>query len=358
MTLTEKSRKHLDDIHGDLRAVVLRAAEILPSVSDIITFDITDGVRSLAEQRENVAKGVSKTLDSRHLTGHAVDVLALKSGKDAWSFPEDEQVDLFRPIAAAMKLAAADLGVPVEWGFDLWGWDAPHFQLPKGDYPKGKEVSFLAGGGPFKAKRYAVCVGLVLDTEGGFNPADPSMRGVTLDTLRQWEPDATLDDLKELTEEKAKLIYRALFWHPAGCDDCAPGLDYAVFDFGVHSGPRTAVEYLQSIVGTEADGIFGPLTRAAVKKADAEETINRLMDRRFERMKTLANWQKNQGGWTARIAKVRSGALEMTRQEPEQEPDETPNQPRPLSSYDDHELLREVLNRPIVAQVILSNPVN
>lgn len=356
--LNAQSLKHLNEegLHGDLRAVVLRAAEILPTISDDITFQVEDGLRTLKEQKENVKKGVSKTLKSRHLTGHAVDLKTYKNGKLVWEFPDAQHVEIFIPAANAMKLAAADLGVPLEWGYDLWGWDAPHFQLSKADYPEGAEVSFLDNGRPFQAERFAVCVAKTLATEELWNPDDPSMRGITLPALRRWDPDATINDLKKLDEATARLIYRANYWHPAGCDDCPPGLDYAVFDFAVHSGPREAVQQLQGIVGTGVDGIFGPLTRAAVKKADTEKTINTLMDRRFAYMKTRPNWAKNANGWTKRIKEVRADAIAMAR---EPAPDiERPNAPKALADYGTSDLYTELLRRPEVAQVILQAPAN
>lgn len=343
--LDAKSRAHLDEVHGDLRAVILRAAEL----SDV-KFTVTDGVRTMAEQLEHFRKGNSKTTKSRHLTGHAVDLLAFKNGKDAWQLPEANQVAAFRPVADAVKVAASELGVPIEWGYDLWGWDAPHFQLPWSEYPEGREISHLDQGHGFKASRFNALVGKVLDTEGEWNAADPSMRGVTLETYKRWRPDGTIDDLKSLTPEKAKTIYRALYWHPAGCDDLPAGLDYAVFDFAIHSGVDTAVAHLQDIIGTTPDGIFGANTRAAVSEIDdLPDVINKLMDSRLSRMKTLPNWPANKGGWQSRVSGVREESLAMTMQEPEPEPQQ--KTALTLADYDVDSLAREIANRTNVKDV-------
>ncbi len=119
------SRGRLEGVHGDLKRVVERAIRI----SDV-DFRVLEGVRSLARQRVLVAEGASRTLNSRHLTGHAVDLGALVNGRIAWDWP------LYHRIAAAMKQAAAELNVPLVWGGDWRSFkDGPHFELPRAAYP-------------------------------------------------------------------------------------------------------------------------------------------------------------------------------------------------------------------------------
>lgn len=122
MTLNQRSLDNLKGVHPDLVRVVKRAAENSP-----VPFVVTEGLRNLERQKMLKAAGKSKTLDSRHLTGHAVDLV------DANDFKYDEP-DM-EDIAKAMKAAAAVEKVPIEWGPDMWGWDSPHFQLPKSAYP-------------------------------------------------------------------------------------------------------------------------------------------------------------------------------------------------------------------------------
>jgi len=131
--LSAASRGKLAGLHPDIVAVVERAIEITPS-----DFTVLEGMRTIARQKQLVARGASKTMNSRHLTGHAVDLAPFvdtdSDGKPqiSWSWPD------YYPLAAAVKRAAADLGVPIEWGGDWSKFkDGPHWQLPWKTYPVG-----------------------------------------------------------------------------------------------------------------------------------------------------------------------------------------------------------------------------
>lgn len=120
--LGAKSRSKLQGVHPHLVMVVERAIEI--SEQD---FTVLEGLRSKERQQELYNAGKSKTLNSRHLTGHAVD---LAPWPISWDW------DKFYPIADAMKQAAEELGIGLEWGGDWKSFpDGPHFQLPRKDYP-------------------------------------------------------------------------------------------------------------------------------------------------------------------------------------------------------------------------------
>jgi peptidoglycan L-alanyl-D-glutamate endopeptidase CwlK len=120
-----RSERNLQGVHEDLVKVVRRAAEICP-----VTFIVTEGLRTLARQQELLRKRATTTLRSRHLTGHAVDLAAKIGPEVRWDWP------LYDQLAIAMKAAAQELGVPIEWGGDWTSFkDGPHFQLPWDDYP-------------------------------------------------------------------------------------------------------------------------------------------------------------------------------------------------------------------------------
>jgi len=126
-SLSYRSRERLAGVHPDLVRVVETAILITP-----VDFAVLEGVRTLERQRELLAAGASQTLKSRHLTGHAVDLGAWVASELRWDWP------LYGQIAAAMKHAADQVKVPIEWGGD-WRTlkDGPHFQLPWKEYPDG-----------------------------------------------------------------------------------------------------------------------------------------------------------------------------------------------------------------------------
>lgn len=123
MTLMRRDR--LAGVHEDLVRLAERAAELYPE--DIV---VLEGVRSYERQQELVAKGASRTLRSKHLTGHAVDLAPMLDedgdGKRevSWHWPH------YRELAKYIKRAADELGIEVEWGGDWKRFpDGPHWQL-------------------------------------------------------------------------------------------------------------------------------------------------------------------------------------------------------------------------------------
>ena len=123
--LSEHSLKRLQGVHPDLVAVVRLAITLTAQ-----DFRVIEGLRTRERQRYLVEKGASKTMNSRHLTGHAVDLAPIVDGQVSWDWHH------FYPIAEAMKQAAKIKGVPVEWGGDWAKFrDGPHWQLPRGKYP-------------------------------------------------------------------------------------------------------------------------------------------------------------------------------------------------------------------------------
>jgi peptidoglycan L-alanyl-D-glutamate endopeptidase CwlK len=105
--------------------VVKRAIEITP-----VDFRVLEGLRSLARQKKLKAAGASTILNSRHITGHAIDFAALSDGQVDWSWP------LYGRIGAAFKQAAKEKGVPILWGGDWKSFkDGGHVELPRKSYP-------------------------------------------------------------------------------------------------------------------------------------------------------------------------------------------------------------------------------
>ena len=125
-TLNDTSKKRLKGLHPDLVKVVEAAIRISP-----IQFQVGEGLRTAARQKELMASGATQTLNSRHLTGHAVDLFAYPEGKLSWDWKYYYQIE------EAVKQAAHNLKIPIEWGGDWRSFkDGPHWQLPWNKYPK------------------------------------------------------------------------------------------------------------------------------------------------------------------------------------------------------------------------------
>ena len=122
--LSKRSNERLIGVHPDLVRVVHRALQLSP-----IDFGISEGLRTMERQIQLKKAGASKTLNSRHLSGHAVDVVAYIGKEVRWDWP------LYEQIAVAFKQAAKELDVPIVWGGD-WTTlkDGPHFELSWSKY--------------------------------------------------------------------------------------------------------------------------------------------------------------------------------------------------------------------------------
>lgn len=131
MTLAPRSLKCLEGVHPDLVRVVKRADELGAR------FHVTCGLRTEEEQRRLVKAGKSKTMKSRHLTGHAVDFVVAEPGGGV-----SYEMDDMRACAAIFKQAAGELSVTIEWGGDWKSFvDTPHIELDRKAYPAGKPNS-------------------------------------------------------------------------------------------------------------------------------------------------------------------------------------------------------------------------
>lgn len=127
-----RSLKNLNGIHPDLRRVMDRALQESP-----LDFVVIEGLRTKERQKQLVAQGASKTMNSRHLTGHAVDIVPIgPNGKAAFDWP------LYNQLGPVVEAAAAAEGVAIKWG-GRWVQfkDGPHFELDRDVYPPGDWTS-------------------------------------------------------------------------------------------------------------------------------------------------------------------------------------------------------------------------
>ncbi|WP_279358164.1 glycoside hydrolase family 108 protein [Methylobacterium indicum] len=158
---------------------------------------------------------------------------------------------------------------------------------------------------------------LVLAHEGGWSddPADPggaTNLGVTIGTLSLWlGRPATKAEVKALTVATVAPIYRQRFWDKIQGDALPAGLDYALFDFAVNSGPKRAVIGLQRALKVADDGRLGPITLAAAVKHKPADLIDALCDGRLAFLRELSTWPRFGKGWGRRVEEVRKAALAM-----------------------------------------------
>jgi peptidoglycan L-alanyl-D-glutamate endopeptidase CwlK len=123
--MTPRDKARLAGVHPDLVALVEAARQQVP-------FIVVEGMRTRERQAALVKSGASRTMDSRHLTGHAVDLAPTVDSEVRWDWP------LFYPMAKAMKDAAKARGIALVWGGDWPRFrDGPHFELNRDVYPAG-----------------------------------------------------------------------------------------------------------------------------------------------------------------------------------------------------------------------------
>jgi len=168
-------------------------------------------------------------------------------------------------------------------------------------------------------ERFQRCLTEVLRHEGGYvdHPSDPggaTNMGITRKTLARWRKISPWTDLPKssvasLKREEAGLIYRANYWNPSRAREMPVGVDLALFDFAVNSGPDRAVRTLQAALGVAADGEVGPVTLAALRGADLARLVNDFCDRRLAFLRGLSTFAAFGRGWTRRVADIRAAAL-------------------------------------------------
>jgi lysozyme family protein len=164
---------------------------------------------------------------------------------------------------------------------------------------------------------YERALAAVLEHEGGYvdHPKDPggaTNKGITIANFRRYvKADGTKADLKKLTTEQAATVYRKQYWDAVSGGVLPAGVDYAVFDFGVNSGPSRAIKFLQRVVGVKQDGRIGPATLAAIAAMPPINIIRELCEARLLWLATLKTWPTFKKGWTARVSGVRKLALDL-----------------------------------------------
>lgn len=126
--LDKTSLARLKGVHDDLVQVAKHAHQLATEKG--LDFRITEGLRTIETQREYVRRGASRTMNSRHLTGHAFDFVPIVDGKPNFKWPA------FWPLVPLFERAAYELGVEIQCGARWTKFpDGPHVELSRKVYP-------------------------------------------------------------------------------------------------------------------------------------------------------------------------------------------------------------------------------
>jgi len=111
-------------------------------------------------------------------------------------------------------------------------------------------------------------------------------------------------DIKNLTKEKAKELYRSCYWHSVRADRLPSSLRLMVFDCAVNQGVSLASKILQRVVGVQADGIIGPVTIGACHGISDMNLIDEYASMRLAHYQNLPHWSRFGKGWSKRLLEV------------------------------------------------------
>lgn len=166
-------------------------------------------------------------------------------------------------------------------------------------------------------ENFEAALAAVLHHEGGFvnhkdDPGGMTNLGCTKATWEKWcGRQVTEAEMRALEASDVAPLYKEKYWDKVYGNDLPAGVDYAVFDCAINSGPGRSIKFLQEALGTTPDGAIGPKTLAAVKAADPATLVSTLCDKRLEFLKELPTWATFGRGWERRVHDVRATALEM-----------------------------------------------
>ncbi len=158
----------------------------------------------------------------------------------------------------------------------------------------------------------------LLRHEGGFSnhPLDPggmTNLGVTQISWQEWVGHPVDEkQMRALTPEIVAPFYKKKYWDKVCGDDLPTGVDLAVFDFAVNSGPGRAAKMLQKVLGVTQDGAIGPQTLLKVASIDSEKLVVDYNAERLAFLMALPRWDTFGKGWGRRVAEVTKEASTMT----------------------------------------------
>lgn len=270
----------LDDAKGTFQLVNLTLGALVAAFTTVVSFWLGSSQGSRIKDKENADVQASQSKDLNE---------TIKSQTATLKEVQSTSLDAVRQASTAEKIAKIQ----------------PAAAVKRSNFPK--------------------CVDVVLAHEGKFSnrsddPGGATNFGITQKTLSAWlqergESAATVDDVKDLTRERACEIYRTNYWNVLRCEDLPAGVDLVTFDFGVNAGPGRAAKILQTAVGAASDGSIGSATVAAAKAMRPQDAIRRMSELRLDFYRQLPGFATFGRGWTNRTQEVERAATAMT--EPE-----------------------------------------
>ena len=166
--------------------------------------------------------------------------------------------------------------------------------------------------------KFETCLSETLKWEGGWSnhPHDTggaTMRGIIQRVYDAWRKRNNLPrrSVRAIEEAELQAIYRENYWQLVRGDELPEGIDLAVFDYGVNSGPSRAVSHLQEILNIKVDGNMGPVTIDAVNAADPVDTVKKLCERRRKFVRQIKSYPTFGKGWNRRIDGIEQVACAM-----------------------------------------------
>jgi lysozyme family protein len=165
---------------------------------------------------------------------------------------------------------------------------------------------------------YNQALAQVFAHEGGYtnhpsDPGGPTNWGITIaDARAHWKADATAADMRAMPKSVAAKIYRTKYAAGVRYDELPAGLDYALFDYAIHSGIGRAAKVLRRWLGLPDESAqVTDAVLAAVRVRDAREGVVWICDERLAFLKRLKTWPVFGAGWARRVAEVKATALRM-----------------------------------------------
>jgi lysozyme family protein len=162
----------------------------------------------------------------------------------------------------------------------------------------------------------------LLAHEGGYSnhpsdPGGPTKFGITIHDYRKYiDAGGTAANVRAMTVDQAKAIYRDKYWNAMRCDALPAGVDYCIFDYAVNSGTGRAPKVLQRVLGIAVSGRMDERTLAAARARDARALIGAICDERLRFLRALRTWPVFGKGWSRRVREVRAAALAMATSAP------------------------------------------